>query len=118
MIEEDPSFPSEPLKKHRSSPSSCFAPQYKEQGNKAFKAGDWKLAIHKYSRSLEIDGRSYVNYSNRSAAYLKAGDFARALEDANQCISLRKDYVKGYGRKGSAYHAMKVCICKTKGLVG
>ena len=65
------------------------------------------MAIYNYTKSLNIDDSNHVNYSNRSAAYLKAGDYERALEDANSCIELRPDYAKGYGRKGSAYHAMK-----------
>lgn len=56
---------------------------------------------------VEIDPENYLVYSNRSAAYLKAGKFDLALKDANQTISLKPTYHKGYGRKGAAYHAMK-----------
>ena len=81
--------------------------QYKEKANAAFKERNWEEAIYNYSRSLE-QAESHVNFSNRSAAYLKTGDYERALADANMCIKMKKDYSKGYLRKGTAYHAMKV----------
>lgn len=41
-------------------------------------------------------------YSNRSAAHAKAGNYAAALKDANQTVSLNPTWSKGYSRKGSA----------------
>lgn len=41
-------------------------------------------------------------FSNRSAAYAKAGKYESALEDANQTIALNAAWAKGYSRKGSA----------------
>lgn len=41
-------------------------------------------------------------FSNRSAAYAKAGNYRSALEDANQTVSLNPSWSKGYSRKGSA----------------
>ena len=81
--------------------------QYKAKANAAFKERNWDEAIYNYSKSLELV-QSHVNFSNRSAAYLMTGDYERALADANMCIKLKKDYNKGYLRKGSAYLAMKV----------
>ena len=81
--------------------------QYKAKANAAFKEKNWDEAIYNYSKSLE-HVQSHVNYSNRSAAYLKTGDYERALADANMCIKLKKDYNKGYLRKGNAYHSMQV----------
>lgn len=49
-----------------------------------------------------MDGKNHVLYSNRSAAYAKAGKFAEALEDAEQTIKLNPTWAKGYSRKGAA----------------
>jgi len=81
--------------------------QFRDQGNKAFKAGDFEGAIANYSEAITLDKSSHVNYANRSAAFLKVGEYQNALDDANACIALKRDYYKGYGRKGSAYHAME-----------
>jgi Ca2+-binding EF-hand superfamily protein len=79
--------------------------KYKAKANTAFKEKNWEMAIFNYTKSLQ-QVKSHVNFSNRSAAYFMSGDFDRALEDANRCIKMKKDYNKGYIRKGSAYMAM------------
>lgn len=49
-----------------------------------------------------MDATNHVLYSNRSAAYAKAGKFAEALEDAEKTVSLNPTWPKGYSRKGAA----------------
>jgi len=44
------------------------------------------------------------NPSNR----LSAQDYAKALEDANQCVKIKPDWGKGYGRQGAAYHGLGI----------
>jgi stress-induced-phosphoprotein 1 len=65
------------------------------------------VAIKYYSKAIDAQPENDTYYSNRSAAYLKKGDFEAALKDASKCISLNRKNHKGYGRKGAAYHAMK-----------
>ena len=43
---------------------------------------------------------------NRSHIYQKQGQYDKALEDADAAISLRKDWAKGYYRKGLSLHGM------------
>lgn len=77
-------------------------------GNAALQAGKTSEAIENYTKAINLDGANHVYYSNRSAAYLKAGDANNALEDANACIGLNPDkFPKGYSRKGAALHALK-----------
>jgi stress-induced-phosphoprotein 1 len=45
-------------------------------------------------------------FLDRSAAYLSKGDAASALADADQCVTLKPNWSKGYGRKGAALHAL------------
>ena len=83
------------------------AEEYKDRGNAAFKDKDHDSAIRYYSMAVDIDPDNHVLYSNRSAAYLSLGDAkSKALADANKCIALRPDWVKGYSRKGAAEHAL------------
>lgn len=46
-------------------------------------------------------------FSNRSAAYAKAGKYEEALKDADQTIALNPTWPKGYSRKGSALSYMQ-----------
>lgn len=81
--------------------------EFRDQGNKAFKAGEWDKAIDAYTKAIKQSPNDHNMYSNRSAAFLKKGMFDKAMEDATKCIQLKPDYHKGYSRKGAAYHAMK-----------
>lgn len=46
-------------------------------------------------------------FSNRSAAYLKAGKFQESLDDAEKTIQLNSSWPKGYSRKGSVLFALQ-----------
>lgn len=87
--------------------SSSKFNDYRDAGNKAFKAGDWGKAIESYTKALKLNDKDATIYSNRSAAYLKKGENENALSDAEKSIQLQPDYNKGYSRKGAALHAMK-----------
>lgn len=54
-----------------------------------------------------MDDTNCVYYSNRSAAYLKKGEAASALGDAESCLKIDPDFIKGYSRKAAALQAMK-----------
>lgn len=94
----------------------------KEDGNKAFKAGDTDLAIEKYSSAtseplpeapgvgskMPVAVRTTL-LSNTSAALLKrrrAGDFDRALATADEIVALDPDHFKAWRTKGRARVAL------------
>lgn len=72
-----------------------------------------------------MDKSNHVLYSNRSAAYSKAGKFREALADAEKTVQLNPTWPKGYSRLGVAHvglndftnafkaynEGMCVCIC-------
>lgn len=64
-------------------------------------------AIDAYTEAINLDGKNHVLYSNRSAAYAKAGKYEEALSDANETIQLNPTWPKGYSRKGSALSYMQ-----------
>lgn len=74
----------------------------KDKGNAALQDGKFDDAIKFYTEAITLDKNNHVLYSNRSAAYAKAGKYRPALEDAEKTIQLKPDWGKGYSRKGSA----------------
>ncbi|KAL4252907.1 hypothetical protein ABKN59_003587 [Abortiporus biennis] len=87
----------------------------KEEGNALFKAGRHDQAIQRYTMATNIAvqrppweaSQMMLNelstvLSNRSAAYLEAGDFINALVDAETVIQIRRPWSKGHFRKAKA----------------
>ncbi|UYV65285.1 STIP1 [Cordylochernes scorpioides] len=66
----------------------------KDQGNAALNQGKLQDAIKYYTEAITLCSSNHVLYSNRSAAYAKAGQYKKALEDAEKCISLKPDWPK------------------------
>ncbi|KMU90421.1 heat shock protein STI1 [Coccidioides immitis H538.4] len=85
---------------------SAMADALKAEGNKAFAAKDFNLAVEKFSAAIELDSSNHVLYSNRSGAYASLKNFDKALEDANKTTELKPDWPKGWGRKGAAMHGL------------
>lgn len=78
------------------------ADELKAKGNAALQAENFTEAIKFYSEAIEKDPSNHILFSNRSAAYAKTSDYSQALKDAEQTISLKSDWPKGYSRKGAA----------------
>lgn len=76
--------------------------QLKEKGNKALAENKFDEAIAAYTEAISFDGKNHVLFSNRSAAFAKAGKYEEALKDANETVQLNPTWPKGYSRKGSA----------------
>ena len=52
--------------------------------------------------AIRMDKHNHVLWSNRSAARCGAGEYEKALEDAERCVKLAPDWGKAYARKGAA----------------
>lgn len=78
----------------------------KEQGNAAFKAKDYNLAVQHYTAALTENGNDHTILGNRAAAYHNLSKFQEALSDANKCIEIKPDWSKGYQRKAMAQQAL------------
>jgi len=66
----------------------------KDKGNAALQAGKFDDAIKFYTEAIALDENNHVLYSNRSAAYAKAGKYRPALEDAERTVQLKPDWGK------------------------
>jgi stress-induced-phosphoprotein 1 len=79
----------------------------KEKGNAALQADKFDEAIQAYTEAILLDGNNHVLYSNRSAAYLKAGQLQEALKDAEKTIEISPTWAKGYSRQGAVLTYMQ-----------
>uniref|UniRef100_A0A3Q1EQR1 Uncharacterized protein n=1 Tax=Acanthochromis polyacanthus TaxID=80966 RepID=A0A3Q1EQR1_9TELE len=52
------------------------------RSNQACQQGEFGLAVRLYSEALTADPQNCILYSNRSAAYLRLGQYSTALDDA------------------------------------
>jgi len=64
------------------------------QSNVACQSGDFSSAVTLYSEALKIDPSNHILYSNRSAAFIKMGQFGRALQDALKAKELNPKWPK------------------------
>lgn len=82
----------------------------KEEGNQAYKEGDYLKAAKLYRDALSTDTSNPVLYSNRAQCFLKLDDFSRALRDTVAGINLvgddKKVMAKLYYRKGLAHRGL------------
>eukprot|EP00898_Chlorokybus_atmophyticus_P002169 jgi/Chlat1/2953/Chrsp2S04687 len=84
-----------------------LAQQEREKGNELFKDGKFADAVKAYTEALRRDPTDYRVYSNRAACYTKLMSLNDGLKDAEKCIELAPDFVKGYSRKGHIQFFMK-----------
>jgi len=94
-------------KKQREYYSVELSQQAKELGTDFFKKHNFPEAIKHYSEAIKRQPENHVNYSNRSACYIKLMALPEALKDADKCIELDPTFVKGYLRKGQVHFLLK-----------
>ncbi|WVR04417.1 hypothetical protein IAU60_001419 [Kwoniella sp. DSM 27419] len=87
----------------------------KEQGNTAFKAQNFAVAIQQYSKSADMAlsrppwelaalsrDETAIALCNRSAAFAFVNAWANALSDAEAVVILKRPWTKGHFRKARA----------------
>lgn len=81
----------------------------KEEGDRLYRNHAYNAAVDSYSEAIGLltasgnDNTLYVCYSNRCACFLQLKRYQEALHDAQQCVSIRSDWPKGYLRLGSCH---------------
>uniref|UniRef100_A0A6S8DQA5 Uncharacterized protein n=1 Tax=Aplanochytrium stocchinoi TaxID=215587 RepID=A0A6S8DQA5_9STRA len=74
----------------------------KEEGNVAYKAKDYVLAVTRYGEAIELDETNHLYYSNRAAANLTLENYEAVIEDCEKCVELEPNFIKGYLRQAAA----------------
>ncbi|KAL4711798.1 hypothetical protein ACJJTC_005967 [Scirpophaga incertulas] len=74
--------------------------------NAACQAGDFQTAVALYTDALSLDPSNHILFSNRSAARLKQGQFAAALQDATRAREICPNWPKAYYRQGVALQCL------------
>lgn len=81
------------------------AVEYKEQGNAAFKNGEWEPAIDAYTKAIKC-GQKHKQlatfYKNRAAAYLKLEKYEQAIKDCDKSLELEPNEPKALYRRAQA----------------
>ncbi|XP_031157096.1 tetratricopeptide repeat protein 28 isoform X2 [Sander lucioperca] len=72
------------------------------RSNQACQQGEYALAVRLYSEALTADPQNCILYSNRSAAYLRLGQYSTALDDAIKARVINPKWPKAYFRQGVA----------------
>ncbi|KAF7486082.1 Hypothetical predicted protein, partial [Marmota monax] len=87
--------------------NKVLADALKEEGNEAFVKGDYETAILHYSQGLEKLKDMKVLYTNRAQAYIKLGDYQKALGDCDWALKCDEKCTKAYFHMGKAHLALK-----------
>lgn len=84
-----------------------LADALKEKGNEAFVRGNYETAILFYSEGLEKLKDMKVLYTNRAQAYIKLGDYQKAVVDCDWALKCDEKCTKAYFHMGKAHLALK-----------
>ncbi|XP_047508537.1 small glutamine-rich tetratricopeptide repeat-containing protein alpha-like [Pieris napi] len=82
------------------------AEKLKNEGNELMKTENFREAMEKYSKAIEIDPRNSVYFCNRAAAHFKLGEHEGAVADCMAALALQPNYGKAHGRLGLALTAL------------
>mmetsp|Transcript_29751 Transcript_29751/g.64969 ORF Transcript_29751/g.64969 Transcript_29751/m.64969 type:complete len:272 (-) Transcript_29751:262-1077(-) len=93
------------------------AGQLQEEGNVAYRAGDFLAAAEHYTGAVrlvtarwgaELPAEAALLYSNRAAAFARIGRYNRSLADAEEAAERAPHWAKPHLRRGVAfYHLMQ-----------
>lgn len=71
-----------------------------EKGNNYLQLGNFKKALHLYTKALNIDPKSFEAIFNRAVTYSIMGKYKKAINDYSKCIYYYPEYVQAYNNRG------------------
>ena len=79
----------------------------KDEGNKAFRSGNYQQALELYSKALQIDpfnkSTNSKLYCNRATVNFKLKNYDDSISDCNNAIELDPTYLKAYLRRAKRW---------------
>ena len=82
------------------------ADELREQGNLAVKSKQFEEASDLYTKAIGVSPSDYRLFSNRALCHLKLGQPQKAVDDCEQCLSLKPFYSKALHRMSWAIHEL------------
>ena len=101
-MRERPSNPEDSSDTHR----IHHADQLRQEGNQAVQSAEYGKALSLYNKAIELNSKDYRLYSNRALCHLKLSKPKKALDDCEECLSLKPDYGKALLRKAWALNEL------------
>ena len=89
-MRERPSNPEDSSYTHRIN----HADQLRQEGNQAVQVKEYGKASSLYNKAIELNSKDYRLYSNRALCHLKLSKPKKALDDCEECLSLKPNYGK------------------------
>ncbi|KAJ3651039.1 hypothetical protein Zmor_017102 [Zophobas morio] len=92
-------------------PETSESLRRKEEGNEAFKNGDWDSAVELYTEAIEVHHGENTDlavfYKNRAAAYLKLEKYKEAIRDCDRSLEIVKNDPKALFRRCQALESLE-----------
>ena len=73
------------------------------QGNEAYKNGDYQAAAEAYTQVLDLDAKRELVYNNRGMAYYNLGLYEKAIADFSSALALDEKSADTFGNRALAY---------------
>jgi tetratricopeptide (TPR) repeat protein len=84
---------------------AALAEQCKEEGDVAYRNGQYKNAVLSYSRALDADPTYLTAFCNRAAAQMMLGEYDRAIDDCQAALNVDNSFAKAHLRLAKAYRS-------------
>ena len=83
-----------------------LAEERKTEGNAFFMHMKYFKALELYTQAIELCPNHAAYYGNRSAAYVRLNDYAKALEDARKSVQIDPKFIKSHMRIAKCHCTM------------
>lgn len=78
------------------------------KGNEMANIGNYQAAVDLFTEAISLDAKDFRFFGNRSYCFDRMNQYEKALQDADDAISLAPDWPKGYFRRGRALAGLKL----------